>query len=185
MSKNETGLTPLQADIKEAIEEHPTLEDIEIAEIVFNKRYPDEEYMGKDPSKTYVGKMRKRQAAKAKAPDFFIEEPEEPITYTAEEPETETEPEIEIPFHEAFEPPSEEELDPELEPEEFEPTIDGFTDDDAEFILTFTFDKIADWTGYDGWRFLTDKKEPHRPQRNTVRRANTPYDGQIYARNNG
>jgi len=47
MSKDEHGLTPLQAVIKETIEEHPVLDDKEIARLVFDKRYPDEEYEGR------------------------------------------------------------------------------------------------------------------------------------------
>jgi len=148
MSKDEHGLTPLQAFIKETIEEHPVLDDKEIARLVFDKRYPDEEYEGKDPSHTYVGKIRRRLAIIGKPPEFSIEEPEEPIAYEIEEPEETEEPEI--PFAEEFEPHEYEE--PIITPE----SVEGFTLDDTEFILCFTFDKFADWTGYEGWRFKTD-----------------------------
>lgn len=150
MSKDEHGLTPLQAIIKETIEEHPAIDDDkEIAEMVFDKRYPDDEYEGKDPSHTYVGKIRKRLAILGKPPQFTVEEPEEPQEYEFDEPEEPDEPET--PFTEDFEP-----IDPDIEPDiDFDP-VDGFTQDDTDFILTFTFDKFADWTGYEGWRFSTD-----------------------------
>ena len=154
MSKDEHGLTPLQAVIKETIEKHPALDDKEIALMVFNKRYPDDEYEGKDPSHTYVGKMRKRQAILGKPPEFIVEvpeEPEEPEEYIIEEGETEAPVEPEIPFPDDFEIPDD--VDEPLTPPEI---TDGFTLDDTEFLLCFTFDKIGDWTGYDGWRFSTD-----------------------------
>lgn len=149
MSKDEQGLTPLQAIIKETIEEHPVLDDKEIARMVFDKRYPDEKYDGKDPSHAYVGKIRRRLAVMGKPPEFYIEKPpEEPIDY--EEFEVEPPEEPEIPFDQDFEPPLDTDFEP---PPEF---IEGFTQDDTEFILCFTFDKFADWTGYEGWRFKQD-----------------------------
>jgi len=148
MSKDESGLTPLQAVIKETIEEHPILDDKEIARLVFDKRYPDEEYQGKDPSHTYVGKIRRRLEIIGKPPEFHVEEPEEPTDYGEYEIEEPEEPEI--PFTDDFEPP---EFEEPVTPPEF---TEGFTLDDTEFILCFTFDKFADWTGYEGWRFSTD-----------------------------
>lgn len=151
--------TPLQRAIKEAIEKHPTLDDKEIAQIAFQSRYPEEKYEGTDPTKEYVARQRKRIAQAGEPPEFIIEVPEE-----LEEPEPESEieePEApekpEIPFPDDFEPPELE--DPDLEePEiEFDPT-EGFNLDDTEFLLCFTFDKFADWTGYEGWRFSTDTK---------------------------
>lgn len=156
MSKDEKGLTPLQAVIKETIEAHPVLDDKEIAHMVFDKRYPEEKYDGKDPSHAYVGKIRKRLAIMGKPPEFIIETPderEEPTEeYEIEPPDEGEEPVPEIPFEEAFEPPGLEEDFDFVEPE----SIEGFTLNDTEFLLCFTFDKFADWTGYEGWRFKTD-----------------------------
>lgn len=157
MSKDEKGQTPLQAAIKETIEAHPVLDDKEIAHMVFHKRYPEETYTGKDPSHAYVGKIRKRLAIMGKPPEFIIEAPderEEPAEEDEIEPSGEgEEPVPEIPFEEDFEPPLEiDEDDPLIE---IDP-VDGFTRNDTEFILCFTFDKFADWSGYDGWRFKQD-----------------------------
>lgn len=139
--------TPLQKAIKEAIEKHPALDDKEIARLAFEARYPDEKYEGTDPTFAYVAKMRRRIEQSGEPPEFLIEPSEEPPAFELEEPE-DVEPEL--PFDQQFEPP-----------EEIEPFIDvdfteGFTLDDTEFILCFTFDKFADWSGYDGWRFRTD-----------------------------
>lgn len=148
MSKDEHGLTPLQAVIKETIEAHPAIDDDkEIAKMVFETRYPDEKYEGKDPSHAYVGKIRRRLAVMGEAPEFVIEPPEEP---DYEEFEVEPPEEPEKPFQEEFEPPLEPDFEP---PPEF---VEGFTQDDTEFILCFTFDKFADWSGYEGWRFKQD-----------------------------
>lgn len=140
--------TPLQRAIKEAIEKHPTLDDKEIAQIAFESRYPDEKYEGTNPTHAYVAQQRRRIEIAGEPPEFIVEPPEEPeIEYEFEEPE-----EPEIPFAEEFEPEIEEPYPVEVEP------IEGFTRDDTDFVLCFTFDKIADWTGYDGWRFKTDEQ---------------------------
>ena len=89
-----------------------------------------------------------------KPPEFIIETPDEREEPTEEyeiEPPDEGEEHVpEIPFEEAFEPPEFEEPFIEVE------SIEGFTLNDTEFLLCFTFDKFADWTGYEGWRFKTD-----------------------------
>ena len=140
-------LTPLQADIKAMIQAYPEKEDRDIAELVFKKNHPDEPYEGKDPSFQYVGKLRKRFDVEAQPPEIFIEAPEIPEV----EEELEEGEEPEIPFEE-------EEFDypEEITPEPAEPEVEGFTHDDVTFLLVFTFDKFADWSGWEGWRFSTD-----------------------------
>jgi len=147
-NKMSEDLTPLQASIKAAINEHPEYDDRQIAEIVWNLSNPEEEYSGSSPTPGYVGKLRKRFDIEAQPPTFFVspEDIPEPID---EEEEIEEE---EIPFEEAF--------THELEfPEEDEkPEIEGLNVDDTQFLVTFTFDKFADWSGWEGWRFSTDSK---------------------------
>lgn len=142
-------LTPLQADIKEMIEAFPELDDKAIAAKVWSKNHPGEPYEGREPSFQYVGKMRKRLDIEGQPPEITVERPERPEIPEEEEiEEKET-----LPFEQAFEPP-EEIMEEEEEPE----PVEGFTPDDVDFLLIFTFDKFADWSGWEGWRFKTDSQ---------------------------
>ena len=136
--EEESTLTPLQQDINDAIEKNPSSDDRTIAQIVFLKNHPGEKWEGKDPSFQYVMKLRKRIAILSRPPEIKVEK-EKPV----EIPEIPEE-EKEKPISEQFAPP--------LEEVEEKPQVEGLEPEDVSFIVTFTFDKIAEWTNYQGWR---------------------------------
>jgi len=138
----------LKERIEEKIQAHPQADDLEIAKMIYQDDHPGEEYPGKAPSVQHVGRTRRKMQAMAGPPEFEVEHVEEPVYL---EPDEDEPPIEEPPFSEEFEPPEIEV--PEVEPKD---DIPGFTGDDTAFLLTFTFDRIADWTGWDGWRFTTD-----------------------------
>ena len=136
------SLTPLQRQIYEVMRENPDMPDEMIAEIVFKKNHPDEEYKGKNPTAYYVGRLRKRfqfLSEKVKGKPLIEVEKEE----VEEEEEELGEEEI-----------GEEEVE-EAEEEEYKPSLLS----NYKFIIQFTFDRIAQFTGWDGWRL--DPNDPN------------------------
>jgi len=139
----------LKERIEEKIQQHPQADDLEIAKMVYHDDHPGEEYPSKAPSVQHVGRTRRKMKAMAGSPEFEVEHVEEPVY---QEPDEDEGPPIEEPpFSETFEPPEIEA--PEEEPNQYVPGPRG---DEVAFMLVFTFDKLADWTGWEGWRFTTD-----------------------------
>jgi len=138
-------MTQLQQAIEDMIQAHPELDDKAIAKAVWLQNHPTEPYgKGCSPVHQYVGKVRGRLQLQSQAPEVNVEPPEE-----TEEPKLEEgeEKEEEQPFNpEAFPTPAE-------EPDELGLPLagEGFTAEDGEFLIEYTFDKIADVTGYPGW----------------------------------
>jgi hypothetical protein len=149
-----TDKTELQQAIEDAIKAHPELDDKAIAKVVWLQSHPTESYgKGCSPSHQYVGKIRGRLQFQSQAPEVNVEPPEE-----TEEPKLEEgEEEEEQPFNpEAFPTPAE-------EPEEQGlPSGEGFTSEDGEFLIEFTFDKLAEVTGYPGWALDPQNKSDKR-----------------------
>jgi len=149
-------LTPLQQAIKDAITLHPNKEDEWIAQYVYEEMNPGQSWEQdgkKSPTATYVTKRRRRQAAETQTPIIEVEVPE----FLFEPPE---EPEE----AEEFDPLSIlDEVGEEDQPEK--PVSAAITAaaydisvDDVSTIIGLPFNKLAKYTGYDGWRL--DPEDP-------------------------
>jgi len=168
-------LTELQRAIKETIEAHPyESDDHQIAKLTFERLNPDEEYAGKNPSKTYIGKVRKKIKTAAEPPTFTIETPPEPVI-EPEPTDPGTDENLEIPYEEAE--PSEagdfiaipsfdEEVEvpkPETEKDRLKKEAEIKANlDDVGWLIQLPFEKMADFTGYEGWRLDEKGKEEKR-----------------------
>jgi len=141
----------LKERIEETIHRHPDTDDQDIAKMIWEEDHPGEAWENKGPSEQYVGRVRRKTQALAGPPEFEVEIPEEDELLPDYEEGEEIPEEPEIPFQEEFEPPEIEYPEPEVEP-----PVEGPTVDEIQFLVVFTFDKLADWTRFDGWRFSTD-----------------------------
>jgi len=151
------SLTPLQQAIKDAIDQHPNQDDEWIARYVYSQQTgePMETWEGRGPSTTYVAERRRKEEADAQPPIVEVEMPSFLF-----EPEQETDED------EDYDPLAYiEELDEEEPAEPEKPvtramadTMYTVTEDDALTLIGLPFNKLAKYTGYDGWRL--DPRDP-------------------------
>lgn len=123
--------TPLQQEIRRAIDANPSLDDQQIADIVVKED-------GRHPTMLYVQRRRRILEREKQSPRIEVEG----------EPPPETEEGRIREEAEAFEPPLEQAP---------KPLPEGAEDLDLAFMVEFTFDKLAEFTSWEGWR-LDPKK---------------------------
>ena len=129
--------TPLQQAIKDALRDHPTADDEEIARIAFSVIHPGEEYRKSSPTPQYVSKIRGRVSLESQSPEVIVNPEEIPEPQTPEEQaaeETATEP-FTLP---GDEPKTETPTEPSL--------FDG------KKIIKSGFDGLAAFTSWEGWK---------------------------------
>lgn len=137
-------LTPLQADIKEALEQHPDEDDEQIARRVWSKNHPGEPYPNKEPSVVYVsGRRAVHSQEKPAAPSFNVELPTDFFNI----PDEDDEPDEEADEFDPFNILSDEDTD---EPTTPPPLLD-VDSEDIEFLVQYPFIILGKTTGWAGW----------------------------------
>jgi len=153
-----TDLTPLQQGIKDAIELHPNKPDEWIAQYVYEDMNPGqswEEAGRKSPTATYVAKRRRRHSKENQPPQIEVEMPEFLFTPADEESDDEEQEEFD-PLSSLDEAEGEEPQEDASQGKPVSASIQAamydVSVDDVSTIIGLPFNKLAKYTGYDGWR---------------------------------
>jgi len=147
--------TELAKAIEKKIIENPTLEDGDIAELIFYTNHPGEKYEGKEPSQSYVSKQRTRLMFRQReGPNINVEKVESTLNLEEEESKEESGELDLIPGIENIETPGIEE-----KPQEPKKPIPDypFGEDELKGIIDLATGILADRTGFDGFKLKEEE----------------------------